>query len=395
MATHDGIYVLIVAGGQGIRLKSDIPKQYLPLAGKPVLRHTIEAFLEIVPASHIKVVINPDHLKFYEHATTGLNLQKYALCGNTRKESVYNGIIDFSNVSDNQIVLIHDAARPLIEREDITKLLVTMKTSQAATLAYPIADSLAYADNQNTVGTRANRTNLWAIQTPQAFHFGVIKQAHEKSDPSKEYTDDTSLVSDLGIPVELVEGRRTNIKITHAEDLFLAEKFLSTNPATEIRTGQGFDVHAFDEEDAAFIRLCGIDVPYRRKLKGHSDADVGLHALTDAILGAIGEGDIGLHFPPSDMTFKNMDSAVFLRRAVELMQQKGGKIINADITLICEAPKIGTHRDAMRERVAEILDISSSRVNIKATTTEQLGFTGRKEGIAAQATASVSMPATD
>lgn len=382
------IFILIVSGGHGARFGSDIPKQYIKIAGKAVLRHAIDAFLEIVPQNHIRVVINPDDVHHYDAATNGLDLLPHANFGKTRKESVFNGIINSSEIGYEDIILIHDAARPLIHPEDIRALISAIDNgAQAASLADPLSDSLCRAPDGH-IESSLDRANLYTLQTPQAFIFGVLKNAHENAPPEKEFTDDTSLVTALGIPVKLVSATHKNFKITHKEDMALAEAILSTQ--TEYRTGMGFDVHAFDDEGGAtHIRLCGFDVPYDRKLKGHSDADVGLHALTDAILGAIGEGDIGLHFPPSNMDFKNMDSAIFLHHAMDLLRAKGCVLVNADITLICERPKIGDYREAIRARVAEILEICIDRVNIKATTTEKLGFTGRKEGIAAQAAVSV------
>lgn len=388
--TKRKIFVLIVAGGGGSRFGGDIPKQYLALAGKPVLRHSIDSFLDIVPSDHIKVVINPDHLGDYQNSISGLSLAPYASCGKTRKESVYNGLIYSSEIGHEDIILVHDAARPLIALEDIKNLIAAMDTADAACIVAPVSDSLCYADEHLTITNSCERENLYALQTPQAFKFGLLKQAHENAPPLKDFTDDTALVRDMGISVKLVVAKHTNFKITRKEDMALAQALLSTTQSTEFRSGTGFDVHAFDEEaKTQSIRLCGVDIPFDRKLKGHSDADVGLHALTDAILGAIGEGDIGLHFPPSDMTFKNMDSAIFLEHAMKLLKDKGGELVNADVTLICERPKIGDHRDQLRTRVADILKINVTRVNIKATTTEKLGFTGRKEGIAAQAAVSV------
>ena len=380
MKNNKNIHIVIVAAGEGSRFGGTVPKQFRNIAGKPVLRHAIDTFSGLAVTTLV-VVCNPDH-KDHLGQIGGV---VFADGGHTRRQSVYNGLLALRNPAPDDIVLIHDAARPLLAHEDLAALLDAMQDHDAATLATPVADTLAAED-----GRIIDRTGLWAIQTPQAFRYEVIRRAHDNAQDSPA-TDDTGLVAALGLPVKFVAAKHPNFKITTPKDFILAEKILSPASSPDIRTGSGYDVHAFDDDinKGGAVRLCGIDIPHERRLAGHSDADVGLHALTDAILGAIGEGDIGLHFPPSDMSFKDMDSAIFLRRAVELMQIKGGSLLNADITLICEAPKVGPHRDQMRARVAEILSISAERVNIKATTTEKLGFTGRCEGIAAQAAVSV------
>ena len=372
--------VIIVAAGHGKRMSSDVPKQYMRIAGKTILQHTIDVFQSHSAMAEICVVIHPD----YKDMVGGV---PYCLGGDTRKESVYSGL---KALKGDGIVLVHDAARPFVTHTDIDKLLKAMKTNICATLAMPVADSLR-RDNGDII----DRDGLWAIQTPQAFEYAVLRQAHDKANPNVSYTDDTAMVAELGHRVAFIGCGRHNFKITYPEDLTLAKKLLSTYQFTETRIGQGYDVHAFDDDaqqSVEHITLCGVDIPYTRQLKGHSDADVGLHALTDAIYGAIGAGDIGMHFPPSDNAFKNMDSAVFLEHALEMLRDKGGEIINADVTLICERPKVGPFREAIIERIADIMSADVSRVNIKATTSEQLGFTGREEGIAAQAVVSVRMP---
>ena len=389
--------VIIVAAGSGTRLSADTPKQDSEIFGRTILRHTLDIFMTMDTLQQICVVINPDHKALFDAATCGINNIKFCHGGEDRKDSVYNGIKFLSDLKSEDIVLIHDAARPFVQEAEIHALLSTMKNHKAASLAHPVVDSLSYCDQDNITTNRIPREYLWNIQTPQAFHYGTLKQAHEQCDESKNYTDDTSLVSALNIPVKFIKSSKNNFKITLAEDLTLAEHILSTKLSTDIRTGLGYDVHAFDDEakDITHTRLCGVDIPHNLKLKGHSDADVGLHALTDAILGAIGEGDIGLHFPPSNMDFKNMDSAVFLEHAMKLLRDKGGALNNADITLICERPKIGAYRKQIVVRLAEILDVSPKRINVKATTSEKLGFTGREEGIAAQAAVSISLPSLD
>ncbi len=385
--------VIIAAGGTGERLSTDIPKQYMTMGGKAILRRTLDIFVSMKGMQDICVVINKDHHDLYKQAVEGLDNVRFCIGGNTRQESVLNGLNALSHLTADDLVLIHDAARPFVKKSEINSLRDSLYHHKAASLAVPIVDTLRYGDDNDIAAQNVNRDNMWAMQTPQGFHYGVLRNAHDNCDQDQIYTDDTALVSATGIDVKLVHGGKQNFKITTQEDLHMAQHLLST----EMRTGMGYDVHAFDDEakDVKTITLCGVDIEHDRKLKGHSDADVGLHALTDAILGAIGEGDIGLHFPPSNMDFKNMDSAVFLEHAMTLLGEKHGKLMNADITLICERPKIGQYREQIVERVSDLLSLSTDRVNIKATTSEKLGFTGREEGIAAQAVVSVSLPADD
>lgn len=384
--------LIIVAAGSGTRLGHDTPKQYLPLGGITILRRSINAFRNMDGLKSVCVVINPAHQELLNNAIAGLENIIVVHGGATRQESVYNGLKAL-NTAKNDIVLVHDAARPFVQEPDVENLLDALEEHEAATLASPVVDTVAYTDQDDYVQKYTSREKLWGGQTPQGFRADVLKRAHDSADKNTQYTDDTALVAALGYKIKYIAGSRQNFKITRKEDLELAEKLISM----ETHIGTGFDVHAFDENslDVKSVRLCGVDVAFDRKLKGHSDADVGLHALTDAILGAIGEGDIGLHFPPSNNDFKNMDSAVFLEHAINLMKEKEGHFINADVTLICERPKIGEYREAMVERMAQIMGVSPSRVNIKATTTEKLGFTGRKEGIAAQAAVSVKLPQKD
>jgi len=284
------------------------------------------------------------------------------------------------------VVLVHDAARIFASRDEIQAVIHAAAKNKAATLAMPIADTLKYKN-----ADYVDRTDLWAIQTPQGFHYNILKTAHENA--TMTGTDDTSLVNAIGYPPALVEGSRRNFKITTEDDLMQArQQILSQN---ETRTGQGFDVHAFDTSSKGPLTLCGIDIAHTHKLKGHSDADVALHTITDALLGALGAGDIGIHFPPTDPQWKGYDSAHFLRHAVNMLDQTGGAINNIDLTIICEAPKLMAYRAAMEENLANICQISAARVNVKATTTETLGFTGRGEGIAAQAIVTITVPFQD
>lgn len=391
-AARQPFHVIIVAAGRGARMQSETPKQYLPLAGKMVLEHSISLFQSMPECGSIMVIINPDDAKSVHALRSRYNKIGFIQGGHARSDSVYNGLKALSHISDKDIVLIHDAARPCISRHMVRALVASLEAGYGATLALPVSDTLRKGDIQDSViaGEQIPRDALWRIQTPQAFYYGDILKAHQNAGPETSATDDTALASQIGLKIKLVQGSEQNIKITYQQDIMMAENFLSAR--METRTGLGFDVHAFDPESIGPVRLCGMDIDHAHALAGHSDADVGLHALTDALLGAIGQGDIGRHFPPSDMSFKNMDSAIFLEKAVRLLQEMGGTIINLDLTLICEAPKITPYSDMMRARVAEITGAPQNRINIKATTTERLGFTGRKEGIAAQALASVRIP---
>ncbi len=379
--------VIIVAAGHGARFGDNLPKQYHKIHGKPVLRHTIERFLKHPSLVQIQVVIADGFQHHYTESTTGLpKLNPPVLGGATRQESVYNALSALS-LNEDDIVLIHDAARPCFSNDAIDNMLETLTSVKAATLAAPVSDTLRKSDAQE-LSDIIDRTGLYAIQTPQAFHYGIIKRAHEQF-KNQSFTDDTALVTELGIPVHIIESGRENIKITLPEDLKLAEHFL--NIPMIPRTGLGFDVHAFGDT-APSIRIGGIDIPHTHKLKGHSDADVLLHAITDALYGTIADGDIGSHFPPSNPDFKGKDSAFFLEAAVNAVKSKGGKIVHIDSVIMCEAPKIGPHRTNIQNRVADIVGIAPSRVSIKATTTEELGFTGRREGIAAQAIVTILLP---
>jgi 2-C-methyl-D-erythritol 4-phosphate cytidylyltransferase/2-C-methyl-D-erythritol 2,4-cyclodiphosphate synthase len=328
---------------------------------------------------------------------TASEIVSICIGGKTRQESVHRGLKEVKEccpISGDDVVLIHDAARPFVACHDIEALLNTMKEYHGASLAYKSVDTCRSVNEINVAQEEISRDDVWSIQTPQAFRYATIIKAHAQCDPHKVYTDDTSIASDSGCSVVLVPASKYNFKITTQEDIHMADRLLSTAVLRSIRTGMGYDVHAFDDDvhPVEAIRLCGVDIKHDRKLKGHSDADVGLHALCDAIYGAIGAGDIGVHFPPSNDEYKDMDSSVFLEQAISLLRDKKGELINADITLVCEQPKIGEYREKMVKRIAQIMKVSELRINIKATTTEKLGFAGRKEGIAAQAVVNVSLP---
>lgn len=380
---------VIVAAGSGQRFGGDIPKQYARLNGKPVLRHAIDAFLKCKPLlSDLRIVIDPAHADLYRDAVSGLDLPEPIHGGKERKDSVHNALLSLPHLSVDHAVLIHDGARPLIDTSLIATVVAALNSHQAVTLGQPVSDTLRRVD-QGVLDDTINRTGLWALQTPQGFHYGVILKAHAAARALSDITDDTGVVSAYGIDVFTAPGSRRNIKITTPEDLTMASALLSNAAIT--RTAMGYDVHALIAGDG-MIRLGGIDIPHDKKLLGHSDADVVLHAITDALLGTIAAGDIGTYFPPSDETFKNMDSAVFLRKAVDLVKEQGGEIQLIDVTLLGEKPKISPHREKMQIRIAEIIGIPQNYVAIKATTTEGLGFTGREEGLVAQALATVRFP---
>lgn len=380
---HKSFHALITAAGSGIRMGTDKPKQYLSLCGKPILRHTIETFLSCPGLKSIHIIINEEHMDMYNAAVEGLNLPDPIIGSNERKLSIYNGLKNFSKIKNKEIILLHDAVRPFVCVDKIVDVINAAHKYKAATLALPVADTLRNESNY------IDRDGLWSIQTPQGFEYGLIKSAHDICDPTQNFTDDSAMVEATGTPVQLIKGSKTNFKITTMDDFKMAKDLLTAQYA-DIRTGQGFDVHAFDTKNPGPTRIGGIDIPHDHALKGHSDADVALHAITDAILGAIGQGDIGQHFPPSDESFKGMDSAIFLKKAMKILDDHQAILKNIDLTIICEAPKIGPHAAAMKTRIAAITLLDKTRINIKATTTEQLGFTGRGEGIAAQAIATIA-----
>jgi 2-C-methyl-D-erythritol 4-phosphate cytidylyltransferase/2-C-methyl-D-erythritol 2,4-cyclodiphosphate synthase len=377
---------LIVAGGTGSRMGRQMPKQYLSLAGKPVIRRTVEVFLGHPDIADVQVVIGPGHRELHDAALAGLAVLPPVAGGATRQESVRNGLEALAARNPDG-VLIHDAARPLVSPALIGAVIDALKGSADAALPLlPVSDSLKHRDSSTRLRA-VPRDDLYRAQTPQGFRFGAIREAHAKF-ANQIVTDDIALADLAGLHVASVAGEETNMKITTASDLELAERLLSAR--TEIHTGSGYDVHRFVPGD--HVWLCGVEIPHERGLEGHSDADAGLHALCDAIFGAIGAGDIGQHFSPSDERWRDAPSRKFLEYAGALMRQRGGELVNCDVTLICEAPRIGPHRERMRETIAEILTVDVARVSVKATTTEGLGFTGRGEGLAAQAVVNIRMP---
>lgn len=386
---------LIVAAGSGERLSGDIPKQYLLLNDKPILRHSVESFLTHPEIDTVRVVYNPEHQELYRSTVGGLPILHPVEGGKTRQESVLLGLLSLEKYSP-QKVLIHDAARPLVDARIISDIINALDTTNAAIPALPIDDTIKTCENGKIINT-VPRENLMIAQTPQGFVYKEILAAHKlvnsKNNNSSLFTDDASLFEHINKEVKIIAGSQNNFKITTKSDLQRAEIIMGNN--TETRVGTGFDAHKFcaPKHQPNYIMLCGVQVPHEFSLEGHSDADVGLHAAVDAILGAISAGDIGSHFPPSDNKWKGADSSIFLAHTAKLAQEYGAQIINIDLTIICERPKLLPHRDRMCETIAKILDIEKSRVSVKATTTEGMGFTGRKEGIAAQAIVSVRVRA--
>ncbi|MFT6583340.1 MAG: 2-C-methyl-D-erythritol 4-phosphate cytidylyltransferase [Alphaproteobacteria bacterium] len=382
---------LIVAGGRGARAGGDLPKQYQDIAGKPMLRHVLDIFVAHPDIDAIQVVIHPDDTQLYESAIEGLTINAPVHGGATRQKSCRNGLAACQSQTP-QNVLIHDAARPFVDADTITRVIDALATKDGAIAAIPVVDTLKKTDGANLISATIDRTALWRAQTPQGFHYQALCAAHDNA-THDNFTDDAAVAEAHGLSVVTVMGSEENIKVTTPDDFIAAENRLrpdrntSDLDAPDFRIGSGFDVHPFEAGDHAM--LCGVRVPHDHGLAGHSDSDVGLHAITDALLGTIGAGDIGAHFPPSDPQWRGVDSSVFLRHAAGLVENAGGILRYLDVTLICEAPKIGPHRETMRARLAEILNLDLTRVSVKATTTDGLGFLGRGEGVAAQATATV------
>lgn len=379
---------LIVAAGRGTRAGTAAPKQYASLGAGSVLGTTLEVFTRHAAVDLIQVVIGAGDRNLYEQAVGRCHakLLPPVAGGDSRQSSVLNGLRTLQPQAPDR-VLIHDAARPFVSVDIIDRVLAALGGSPGAVAAIPLADTLKRAGPDGRIALTIERGSLWRAQTPQGFRFADILAAHEKAAAAgrTDLTDDAAVAEWAGLPVKLVEGSEANRKLTTAEDLAMAQRAHSSPP--DIRTGQGFDVHRFAPGD--HVWLCGIRIAHTHTLEGHSDADVALHALTDALLGAIGDGDIGQHFPNTDPRWKGAPSHIFLAEAARRVRTLGGAICNVDVTILCEAPRIGPHREAMRARIAEVLGIGADRVGVKATTTEGLGFTGRREGIAALATATV------
>lgn len=368
---------LIVAAGQGTRAGADVPKQYAMLAGKPMLAHSYAALASHPAIDTVLVVIGEGQQAALAAA---LGDAPFAIGGATRRESVRSGLEALGEVDR---VLIHDAARPFLPAAVIDRLIAALDSHEGAIPGLPVADTLVAAS-----GASVPREGLTRVQTPQAFRYAAILEAHRFWPGDRDATDDAQMVRALGHDVALVEGDPMLDKITHPADFAAAEARHAAS--LRVRTAQGYDVHRFAEGEELW--LGGVRIPHARGLSGHSDADVALHAITDALLGAIGAGDIGMHFPPSDPQWRGAASARFLEHAAGLVAAQGGVIDFVDLTIICEAPRIGPHREAIRDSIASVLALPSAQVSVKATTTERLGFTGRGEGMAAQAVATVRVP---
>ena len=386
---------IILAAGRGTRAGGDgPPKQYWPLGGRSVLERTLDVFSGHPKIGPIVTVIHGQDRKLYDRASSALDdrLEQPVIGGASRQDSVRAGLEAIGPAAPDA-VLIHDAVRPFVSVKIIDRVMGALVSASGALPAVSLADTLKRAEDGHVIET-LKRENLWRAQTPQGFRYDKICEAHEaaRAAGKSDFTDDAQVAEWHGLDVKVVEGAASNVKLTTAEDFAIAERLMSGGGGVggEWRIGHGADTHRFEAGD--HLMLCGVRVPHDKGLKGHSDADVGLHALTDALLGAIGDGDIGVHFPPSDPKWQGAASDVFLKDAAERIASRGGRIVNVDVTLICEAPKIGPHRKAMREKIAEILDLALDRISVKATTTEGLGYTGRAEGIAAQASASVWLP---
>lgn len=391
------VAALIVAAGRGARAASDAqqPKQYCPIGGEAMLTRTIGAFATHPSVDDILVVIHPDDVPLYEAASAPFagRLLAPVVGGARRQDSVRAGL-EALGAQEPDAVLIHDAARPFVDADLIGRVIGGLGEEAGALPCLPVTDTLKRGEAGRVAGTVA-RENLWRAQTPQGFKFDAILSAHRAAakEPARAFTDDVAVAEWFGLDVALVEGSQHNRKLTTAEDLAIADQMLWTERGQapgSIRVGSGYDVHALGPGDA--VILCGVSIPHTRTLVGHSDADVGLHALTDALLGTIADGDIGVHFPPSDDRWRGASSDIFLKAAGDKIKERGGEIVHVDVTLLCESPQIGPHRDAMRACMAEALGVEISQVSVKATTNEGLGFVGRSEGIAAMATATVKLP---
>ncbi|MGJ4855974.1 bifunctional 2-C-methyl-D-erythritol 4-phosphate cytidylyltransferase/2-C-methyl-D-erythritol 2,4-cyclodiphosphate synthase [Labrys sp. KB_33_2] len=387
------VAALIVAAGRGSRVGGAVPKQYRLLGGRTVLARTLALFEQHPAIDSIVTVIGAGDEAFFTASSAGISKQAgWVLGGSTRQASCLAGLKAL--IGDRpDIVLLHDAARPFASPALIDRAIEAARAHGAAVPGLAVTDTIKQIDLDGRVKATPERSLLRAVQTPQAFGFDLILSSHLAAAEAgiETLTDDGAVAEWAGHPLHIFEGEATNMKLTTESDFQRAERAANELAALgDVRTGTGFDVHAFAEGDHVWLN--GVKIAHDRKLKGHSDADVGLHALTDAILGAIGDGDIGSHFPPSDPQWKGASSDRFLAHAVGLVRARGGAIAHLDVTLLCEAPKIGPHRDAMRARIAEIAGIAVDRVGVKATTTEGLGFTGRREGIAAMASATVRLP---
>jgi len=384
------VAAVVVAAGRGLRAGGDIPKQYRTIGSEPVIRPSLRLYSEHGAIAMVQPVIHADDGALFADACGGLAALPPVLGGASRQASVRAGLEALDSQSPD-IVLVHDAARPFASPDLVCRAIAAVAATGAAIPVLPVTDTVKIVDDSGRVQQTLDRSRLRSVQTPQAFAFASLLAAHRRAAALgyDEFTDDAALAEWAGMTVEVFEGERTNVKLTTADDFARAEADRMLALA-DVRSATGFDVHAFGDGD--HVVLGGMAIPHERGLLGHSDADVALHALTDAILGALADGDIGAHFPPSDAQWRGAASDQFLAFAAARVRARGGEIAHLDLTIICEAPRIGAHRDAMRARIAGIAGIAIGRVAVKATTSERLGFTGRREGVAALATATVRLP---
>jgi 2-C-methyl-D-erythritol 4-phosphate cytidylyltransferase/2-C-methyl-D-erythritol 2,4-cyclodiphosphate synthase len=388
------VAAVVVAAGRGLRAGGgQFPKQYRAIGGEPVIRASLKMLSDHPGVALVQPVIHPDDISLFEAASEGLSLLLPVFGGTTRQASVRAGLEALSECRPD-IVLVHDAARPFASAALVSRGIEAAPAGAGAIPALPIADTVKTVDAEGAVTGTIERARLRVVQTPQAFDFAALLSLHRKALAAgrEDFTDDAALAEWGGLKVATFAGEAANVKLTTPEDFarLAAESILAL---PDIRTGSGYDVHAFVPGD--HVILGGVQIAHSAGLSGHSDADVVLHALVDAILGALAEGDIGVHFPPSDPQWRGASSDRFLAFAAARVRARGGRIAHLDVNVVCEAPRIGPHRDAMRVRIAQIVDISVERVAVKATTSEKLGFTGRREGMAAFATATVRLPWSD
>ncbi len=387
------VAAVIVAGGSGLRAGGEKPKQYQLIGGRPVIWWTLKAFLDHPGIAHVQPVIGEGHEAMFAESVEGLQLPPAVIGGATRQESCRIGVEAVGRHRPAK-VLIHDAARPFAARDLISHVIAWLDRYPAVVPGMPVAETLKFAPG-GVVSRTVDRAGMWTAQTPQGFSYEPIAAAHRKAaaDAAANLTDDASVAEHAGIVISMIPGRHDNRKLTTAEDIEMADREMtSRNLANlpDIRTGQGIDIHPFEAGHS--VTLCGVPISHNMKLKGHSDADAAMHALTDAILGTIGEGDIGTHFPPSDPQWKGAPSRIFLEKAMALLEARSGLLANVDITILAEAPKVAPHVQAMKAFLGPLLRLTPDRIAIKATTMEGLGAIGRKEGIMAFAVATVRLP---
>jgi 2-C-methyl-D-erythritol 4-phosphate cytidylyltransferase / 2-C-methyl-D-erythritol 2,4-cyclodiphosphate synthase len=390
MAKTERTAAIVVAAGRGLRAGAGGPKQYRSIGGQTVIFRAMEAFCTHPQVLAVQPVLNPDDTAMFNAAVASLRHAPPTAGGATRQASVHAGLEALASEKPD-IVLIHDAARPFVSRGVISRAIEAVSRTGAAIPTIAVAETIKLVDASGAVEATPERARLRVAQTPQVFRYDVILEAHRRAarEGRFDFTDDAALAEWAGLTVATFEGDVANMKLTTPED-FVREEARLASQLGDIRTGTGYDVHAFGDGD--HVMICGVRVPHTKGFLAHSDGDVGLHALVDAILGALADGDIGSHFPPSDPQWKGAASHQFLKYAVDRVTARGGRIANLEVTLICERPKIGPLRDSMRARIAEISGVDISRVAVKATTSERLGFTGREEGIAATASATIRLP---